>query len=123
MDLSDLSIDMNAGGIDVDLAGASVGELSVSANAGSISLVVDAATAADGSITVNAGSVELCVADGTAVEITVNDSNITFSHNHDDSGLDRRGDTWRSGDGAADVILAIEGNAASFTYNPTGGCS
>jgi hypothetical protein len=123
MDLSDLSIDMNAGDIDVDLAGTSVAELSVSANAGSVSIIVDEATAADGSISVNAGSVDLCVADGTTIEISVNDSNITFSHNLDDSGLERSGDTWRSGDGPADVVLEIEGNAASFTYNPTGGCS
>jgi hypothetical protein len=123
MDLSDLSIDMNAGDIDVDLAGASTSELSMSANAGSLTLIVDEETVADGSISVNAGSVDLCVADGTAVEITVNDANITFSHNLDDSGLDRSGDTWRSGDGPADVVLEIEGNAASFTYNPTGGCS
>lgn len=123
MDLSELGVDMNAGDIDVDLAGTSATDLSVNANAGSVSITVDEATAANGSISVNAGSVELCVADGTALEITVNDSNITFSHNFDDSGLDRSGDTWRSGDGPADVILEIEGNAASFTYNPTGGCS
>jgi hypothetical protein len=123
MDLSELSVEMNAGDIVVDLAGASAADLSLSANAGSVSLVVDEATVADGSISVNAGSVDLCVADGTAVEITLNDSNITFSHNLDDSGLDRSGDTWRSGDGPADVTLEIEGNAASFTYNPTGGCS
>lgn len=123
MDLSEVSIDLNAGDMDIDLAGTSAGELSVGANAGSVSIIVDEASTADGSISVNAGSVELCVADGTALEITVNDSNITFSHNLDGSGLDRSGDTWRSGDGPADVILEIEGNAASFTYNPTGGCS
>lgn len=123
MDLSDLSVDMNAGDIDVDLAGASVTQLSASANAGSLAISVDGSTTARGSVNVNAGSVELCVADGTAIEITVNDSNITFSHNLDDSGLDRSGDTWRSGDGPADIVLDIEGNAASFTYNPTGGCS
>ena len=64
--------------------------------------------------------------DGVAVDavaITLNDDNITFSHNLDDSGLSRSGDTWRSGDGTADVTLDIEGNAASFNYNPDGGCS
>lgn len=123
MDFSDLSVDMNAGDIDIDLAGTSAAQFSASANAGSLSLVVDTATAAAGSLSVTAGSVELCVADGTAIEVTVNDSNITFGHNLDDSGLDRSGDTWRSGDGPADVTLQVEGNAASFTYNPTGGCS
>jgi hypothetical protein len=123
MDLSDLVVDMNAGDIDVDLAGTSASGLSISVNAGSVSITTDESTSVDGSISVNAGSVDLCVADGTAIEITVNDSNITFSHNLDDSGLDRSGDTWRSGEGPADVILEVEGNAASFTYNPTGGCS
>jgi len=48
---------------------------------------------------------------------------LASSDDLDDRGLDRIGDTWRSGDGAPDVILEIEGNAASFSYNPTGGCS
>ena len=123
MGLPDLSVDVNAGDVEIDLAGTSAGDLSVSANAGSVSIIVDESTTTDGSISVNAGSVDLCVADGTAVEISINDSNIMFSHNLDDSDLDRSGDTWRGGDGPADVILEAEGNAASLNYNPTGGCS
>lgn len=123
MELSRLSIDTNAGDMSVDLAGASVGEMSMSANAASIELTVDGSTALDGAITLNAGSLDVCVAAGASVELTVNDDNITFSHDLDESGLDRSGDTWRSGDGPADVVLEIEGNAASLSYNPTGGCS
>lgn len=121
--LSTLSIDANAGEVRLGLGGAAVGELSIDANAGSVDLTVDQATTVDGRIEMNAGSMDLCVADGTSVAITVSDDNITFSHDLDGSGLTRSDDTWRSDDGTADVTLEIEGNAASFSYNPDGGCS
>jgi hypothetical protein len=121
--LNDLSIDANAGDLTLGLAGAAVTELSIDANAGSVAITLDEATTATASVEMNAGSLELCVADGTAVAITVADDNITFSHDLDSSGLTRGGDTWRSGDGAADVTFTIEGNAASLAYNPDGGCS
>ena len=121
--LSDLSIDANAGEVALELGGASVGELSLDANAGSVGITVDDGTTATGSIQMNAGSLELCVPDGVAVAITLNDDNITFSHDLDDSGLTRSGDTWRGGDGTADLSLEVEGNAASLAYNPDGGCS
>jgi hypothetical protein len=121
--LSELSIDANAGEVTLGLGGAAVADFSLSANAGSVGMTVDQATTLAGSVEMNAGSMDLCVADGVSVAITVTDDNITFSHNLDDSGLARSGDTWRSGDGTADVTLDIEGNAASFNYNPDGGCS
>ena len=70
----------------------------------------------------NAGSLELCAPDDAVVAITLEDTNVTFSHNLDDLGLTRRGDTWSTGEGDADIILSIDGNAASFTLNPEGGC-
>jgi hypothetical protein len=121
--LSEASIDANAGEVRLGLDGAEVADLSIDANAGSIRITVDETTAVAGSVEMNAGSLELCVADGTNVAITVTDDNITFSHDLDESGLTREGGTWRSGDGAADVTFTIEGNAASFSYNPQGGCS
>jgi hypothetical protein len=121
--LSELAVDANAGEVKLGLGGAAVGDLSINANAGAVDMTVDGATTASGRIEMNAGSLDLCVADGVAVAITLNDDNITFSHDLDDSGLTRSGDTWRSGDGTADVTLEIEGNAASFSYNPDGGCS
>ena len=120
---SDLSIDANAGEVKLGLGGAAVTELSINANAGAVDLTVDQDTTATGRIEMNAGSLDLCVADGVAIAITVSDDNVTFSHDLDDSGLTRQGDTWRTDDGTADVTLEIEGNAASFTYNPEGGCS
>ncbi|MCA1570694.1 MAG: DUF5668 domain-containing protein [Chloroflexi bacterium] len=123
-DLSTLSIDANAGDVNVSLPGAEVRELSIGANAGSISIEGDDATQLDGSVELNAGSLELCVPDGAGVAITIEEDSITFSDNLDDSGLSREGDTWRSGDrGTPAVSLRVDGNAASFTLNPDGGCS
>jgi hypothetical protein len=73
-------------------------------------------------MSVNAGSMELCAPDGLAFAITIEDPNVTFSHNLDEGGLDRSGDTWRSGEGSAALELDVEGNAGSFTLNPEGGC-
>lgn len=121
-----LQIDPNAASLSIDLSGASVADFDMSMNAGSSEIQTDAETALAGRFTMNAGSFELCVPDGAALRITVADGNFTFSHNLDDSGLTRSGDTWTSDafDGADRFIdLRLEGNAASFTLNPGGGCS
>jgi hypothetical protein len=117
-----LTIDANAGEVEIRLPGASVTDLSVEANAGSISIEVDDAAQVSGSVEMNAGSLDLCVPEGVGLAITMTDDNITFSHNLDDLGLTRAGDVWRSGSGDA-ITLSVEGNAASFTLNPEGGCS
>ena len=121
-DLSSLVIDANAGDVHLGLAGASVAELGIDANAGSLSIVADASTSLAGSVEMNAGSLDLCAPDDAVVAITLEDTNVTFSHNLDDLGLTRRGDTWSTGEGDADISLAVDGNAASFTLNPEGGC-
>jgi LiaI-LiaF-like transmembrane region len=120
-----IDLSPNAGAVVLDLAGARVGDLSVSLNAGSLKVTFDGGTDARGQIGANAGSIEMCTSSDTAIQLTV-DANITFSHNLDGSGLNRSGDTWTSDgyDGAAHrVTLTVEGNAASFTLNPSGGCS
>jgi cell wall-active antibiotic response 4TMS protein YvqF/putative adhesin len=121
--LSDLSIDANAGSIEMGLPGASVAGFSVDANAGSVKITADDGTTLAGSVSMNAGSLELCVPDDVGLAITISDTNITFSHNLDESGLSRSGDTWRTGSGDAAITLDVSGNAASFTLNPDGGCS
>jgi hypothetical protein len=121
--LTELVVDANAGEVKLSLPGASVEGFSVDANAGSISIDTDGATTLDGSVAMNAGSLELCVVESASVAITVDEDNITFSDNLDDSGLTRRGDTWSNGDGAAAITLTVSGNAASFTLNPEDGCS
>jgi Domain of unknown function (DUF5668) len=123
---SALNVDLNAGDVSLDASGADVDELSVDANAASVSVVVDAETTLAGRLEVNAGSIELCAPDGTSLAITLPDGNVTFSHNLEDSGLERSGDTWHSPaggpSGSASVDLSVGGNAGSFTYNPEGGC-
>jgi hypothetical protein len=119
--LTRLDLDANAGEVALDLDGAATEELALSVNAGSLEVSIDPDSRLSGSVSANAGSLELCVDGDVSIEITAND-NITFSHNLDESGLTREGDTWRSGDGPADVALDIEGNAASLTYT-SGGCS
>ena len=122
-DLSDLSIDANAGEINLALAGAEVRELSIDANAGAVSIEADGSTRIDGAVEMNAGSLELCTPDDVAIAITIEGENVTFSHNLDERGLTRQGDTWSSGDGDATLRLDVSGNAASLTLNPEGGCA
>lgn len=121
--LTRFAVDANAGEVDVRLPGASVSDFSLDANAGSVSIDVDDATTLDGSVSMNAGSLALCVPDGVAIAITIDEDNITFSHNLDERDLDRQGDTWSSGDGDPAIRLTVNGNAASFTLNPEDGCS
>jgi hypothetical protein len=122
---SSIDIDANAGEVILGLNGTSAGELAIDANAGSVTVDADASTTVSGAIGLNAGSLELCLTDDADASITLNDDNVTFSHNLDDLGLTRSGDTWRwgSGTGTPTIALEVEGNAASFTLNPEGGCT
>lgn len=142
----DLSIRVDAGSADVDLAGATVGRLEVTANAvGDTRLDLSGATvdrldvevnAADvaialptttdlaGEVQGNAASVSLCAADDTGLRFRVED-NITASNDFADAGLVRTGDTWESpgfAGAAVQVELRISGGAVSYTLNPRGGC-
>lgn len=115
----------NAGSLDMDLSGSIVPEFDVQLNAGSLSLQTDGETALTGLIGVNAGSVDLCTAPEAGLRITVN-SNVTFSHNLDEAGLQQNGDTYSTANFASSeraVVLDVEGNAASFTLNPEDGCA
>lgn len=118
-----LVVSANAASSSLDLGGASLRDLTIDANAGSISLNADGTTAVNGSVEMNAGSLELCVPADVSVAITIEDANITFSHNLDEAGLTRQGDTWTGGGGPPAVTLDVDGNAASFTFNPDGGCT
>jgi cell wall-active antibiotic response 4TMS protein YvqF len=123
----ELNVDANAGSVVIGLPGGSVDDLSVDANAGSISLTADDGTTLAGSVSMNAGSFDLCVPDDVGVAITISEEDITFSHNLDESNLTRNGDTWSGGPASATsdaaITLDVSGNAASFTFNPDGGCS
>ncbi len=121
-DFSELALDTNAGSVTMDLSGASADALSIEMNAGSVTLTADEGTSFAGAVDMNAGSLDICIPDGAPFAITITESNVTFSHNLDENGLSRSGDTWRSGTGDEAIALSVEGNAASLTLNPEGGC-
>jgi hypothetical protein len=121
--LTRFRLNANAGDVHLELGGAHVDDLAVDANAGSISITVDATTRLSGRVDMNAGSLELCAPDSASVAIVLDDASITFSHDLDERGFTREGDTWRRGSGATAISLAVNGNAASLSYNPDGGCS
>jgi hypothetical protein len=120
---SRVKLGANAGDIRVDLAGASADELDLEANAGSMTLLLDAATTAAGDLGVNAGSIAVCAPNDLALAITIETDNVTFSHDLDESGLQRSGDTWRSADGQPAVELSVEGNASSLSLNDEEACA
>lgn len=120
-----VSVQPNAGSLRLILSDAQVDNLDLSLNAGSAVVLIGPGTSMDASMSVNAGSIEVCTAEGVALSVTT-DANITFSHNLDESGLQKVGDTWSTpGYAGADqqVQIDLEGNAASFALNPDGGCS
>jgi hypothetical protein len=121
---SELSVDPNAGSLTFDLRGTSVASFSLDMNAGSASFRVGEGTDLDGTVGMNAGSIDFCADPGTALRFTV-EENLTFSQDLDESELVRSGETWTSANfDTADrrIDLRLEGNAASFSFNPEGGC-
>jgi hypothetical protein len=120
--LTSLDADANASDITLAAGAATVGRLDVSVNAGRARVTLGDGPVA-GDITVNAGTIDLCVPPGSGLRITTNDQ-LTFATNLGDRGLTRSGTLWvRAGSGSAGVIaLSVEGNAATFNLDPSGGC-
>lgn len=119
--LDRLDADLNAGDLRIDARAGSVGRLDVSMNAGRARIALGAA-AATGSLSANAGAIELCVAPEVGLVLQVTDQ-LTFVHNLHDRGLARSGDSWmRAGTSGTTIDLEIDGNAASLTLDPEGGC-
>ena len=72
----------------------------------------------------NAGAIELCVPASAQLQIKLTNQ-VTFAQNLDDRGLSQNGDLWtRNGNGdlATAIQLTVDGAAASFTFDPDGGC-
>jgi hypothetical protein len=120
--LSSVQANLNAGDLRVDAGSATIGQVDLEMNAGRIRLTLGAGETR-GSLQVNAGAIDVCVPDNAGLRIHMNEQ-LTFVHNLGERGLAREGQTWvRNGSGGGGTIdLDIEGNAASFTLNPTGGC-
>jgi hypothetical protein len=120
--VAELVADVNAGDLRIDASGGSLDEVDLTMNAGRIRLALGA-TATRGRLSINAGAIDVCVPDGVSLRFQVNDQ-LTFAHNLGSRGLTRSGNSWRldAPGGAPAVDFSIEGNAASLTLNPGGGC-
>jgi hypothetical protein len=113
--------DSNAADLQIDASQAVVSRLDITMNAGRARVTLGGGSTT-GSLTANAGALELCVPPDVGLVLDVTDS-LTFTHDLDDNGLTRVGDDWtRSGASGQTVELRIDGNAASFTLDPEGGC-
>jgi hypothetical protein len=118
--LTEANVDMNAGDLLLDGTGATIDEFSATVNAGRLRITLDGATTGD--VSANAGAIDLCVPADANVTFEVDDD-ITFATNLSGRGLSQNGDTWtRPGPGPS-IDLKVDGNAASFTLDPEGGCS
>lgn len=123
--LRGMSVSANAGELHANLAGSTVEALDIEVNGGSASLLLDTDSMISGSMTANAGKLELCAPDSLPLRIQIGD-NVVFSDNLDQSGLQHDSNTWQSASYAAAArrtTITINGNAANFELNPTGGCS
>ena len=76
-----------------------------------------------GLIGVNAGSVDLCTAPEAGLRITVN-SNVTFSHNLDEAGLQQNGDTYSTANFESSeqaIVSGSRGQRRQLHPEPGGG--
>jgi hypothetical protein len=120
-ELESLTANLNAGDLLVDAADGGIAGLDLSLNAGRARITLGRG-AVNGTIDVNAGAIDLCVPPEAPLRLTVNDQ-LTFAHNLRNRGLTQAGTTWtRPGSSADTIDLRIEGNAASLTLDPEGGC-
>ena len=120
--LARLSVDANASDVTVAAGAATITGIDVSVNAGRARITLGNG-AIVGELSVNAGAIDLCVPPDAALRITTNDQ-LTFATNLGNSGLTHTGTTWeRAGTGSAGLIdLSVDGNAAAFNLDPSGGC-
>jgi hypothetical protein len=117
--LTRLRAELNAGEVRIDGTGATVERLDASVNAGSMKVTLGGATGGD--LSVNAGSIELCVPPDAALRLQVQDQ-LTFGHNLRQRGLAQSDETWTRQGSGPQIDLSVDGNAASFTLDPDGGC-
>jgi len=123
--LTRLTVDGNAiGDSRLDLAGATVERLDVSVNAADIAILLPAGADMQGRVEGNAASVDLCAPAGVGLRLLVDD-NVTATDNYDAQGLVRSGSAWETpgfASAATRIELATVGSAVSYTLNLEDGC-
>ncbi len=140
--IDDLSLVVNAGEGDIDLAGANLGNLDITTNAGQTTVVlaetalssmsgtvnagrlaVELPSTVDvtGSIVVNAGALDVCAPDGVGLRVRQSGELGSTTYNDED----QDGRLWQSPDyesAAHRTDLTVTVNFGSVNINPTGGC-
>jgi len=119
--LGRLDLTTNAGETTVDLAQAAIASLSGTVNAGKLSIDLPANADVTGSMVVNAGAMALCVPSGTGLR--VHQAGVLGSISY--SGLDQSDGDWQSPDYASAAHrtdLTVTVNIGNVDINPTGGC-
>ncbi len=123
--LARLSIQRNAGSVDIDLREiAALDELTVDINAGSGTLRLPAMSL-DGALSVNAGSIAICSAPGTGLRIRLEGS-FAAANDFDEHDLTEVGGAWETaGYATAEVRIALraEVNAGSLSLDPVRTCA
>ena len=119
--LDALDADVNAADLRIDGSQATITRLGVSINAGRARVTLGPGPT-QGRLAANAGAIEQCVPEDATLVLHVTDQ-LTFAHNLGEQGLARDGNAWtRTGASGGVIDLTIDGNAASFTLDPDGGC-
>jgi hypothetical protein len=120
--LARLTGDLNAGDLRIDAGSATVDAVNLEMNAGRLRLTL-ASAATSGELSVNAGAIDVCVPDGVGLRLDVKEQ-LTFANNLAERGLAKNGTIWtRAGTTGTTIDLRVEGNAAAFNLNPSGGCA
>lgn len=120
-DLGRLDLVTNAGRTTVGLSDTSVSRLSGTVNAGMLSLVLPSAANVTGSVVINAGQLQVCTPSGVGLAIHQTSVLGAISIN----GQDHGGANWQSPDYASAAYrtdLTITTNFGNVEVNPIGGC-
>ena len=120
-DLGRLDLTTNAGRTDVDLSEASLVSLSGTVNAGQLTVSLPADAGIAGSLVINAGQLNVCAPEGVGLRVHHTGVLGATSIN----GQDVRGTDWQSPDYASAAHrtdLTIAANFGSVEVNPIGGC-
>lgn len=120
-DIGRLDLTTNAGKTTVDLTGASIGAFSGEINAGMLSIVVPSASDLTGSLEANAGGIEVCVPEGVALRVHNTGTLGSISW----KGQEQDGSDWQSPDYASAAHrteLTVNVNLGAMDIDPIGGC-
>ncbi|TAK01446.1 MAG: hypothetical protein EPO36_05300 [Chloroflexota bacterium] len=140
-EIADLTLNMNAGRGDIDLAGTEIGRLSIGANASDVDIDASAAAVTDLTVGVNfgdlsillpagdiraafevdAGHASVCLPDGVGLRLTSSAAAGAVTV----GGVERSGDAWQSPDYASATYRAeldVNVDFGALEINPIGGC-